>query len=186
MRSLLDSDENIFCWSIPDLSFILGTSLSTAWLLENTMSPFLLFCLKQGKITALCTCCIKTEWKKGMGQANSTKAKLNMCLHMSVIANHMAGKWGFSETVAVTAGWINPKEIFFFPRFCRILLRLVGYSTMSSICFSGACEIEYINLGSIYVPISIHCAMRGWGLVQTRGCRSTGFSGEHHQTVKTG
>lgn len=66
------------------------------------MPPFLSSYLKLGKITALCPYYINTEWKKSIGQANSTKAKLNICPHVSVRANHTAGKEGFSETLAVT------------------------------------------------------------------------------------
>lgn len=72
-------------------------------------------------------------------------------------------------------GWIRLKDNFFFPRIWRILLRLVGCSTVSSICFSGACKTGCIRLGSVCMPILIHCAIWGWGLVQTSGCGTAGF-----------
>lgn len=67
-------------------------------------------------------------------------------------------------------GWIRPKDNIFFPWIWRILLQLVGCSTVSSVCFSGAC-----SLGSICMPILIHCAMWEWRLVQTSGCGTAGF-----------
>lgn len=86
---------------------------------ENDTPPLSLsFCLKEGKITALCTRCINTEWRKGVGQDNSTKVKLNMCLHMSVIANHIASKGDFSEILAVTGFLscrVNHSQYIFLP-----------------------------------------------------------------------